>query len=431
MVPPPQRSIRNIPVSGARRRREPEMTPVRDADADDIETSMDQERPPMIRRRAPRQPRRMFLIIAGVVVVVCALAGLLLSTLFAGATVTIVPKEEQVAPPSSLTAKANGGGNELTYETMTVTRSASTTVAASGTKQVSRSASGSMVISNAASTEPQRLIANTRFEAPDGKIYRIHDSVVVPGGTKGPGGDITPGTVTATVYADSPGAEYNRGATRFTIPGFKSDPRYDKFYADAQAIEGGFVGQEPAVASADLAKASDALKQGLSQVAQSSLTSQVPANYIVVPGSLQVSFSDVSQTAAGEGSAIIAQTATMVAAIIDTGRLASAIAQASVQGYNGEPVQFKDPSQLVLAAATTTKSGADMPITLGGSPTLIWQFDPAAVKTALLGKPKADFQKVIESFGSSIARAEAKVRPFWQSTFPADAGKITVTTAEK
>ncbi len=428
MVPPERRSIRNIPVSPSRRRPEADVAPAQEID-DDIETSMPQERPTLIRRRSRGGGnRRMFIIIAAAVVVVCALAGLLLSTLFAGATVTVYPKEGTVTPPSSLVAKLHPAAGELGYNTMTVTRSATTTVNASGTKQVSRSASGPITIYNAAGTDVQRLIANTRFEAPDGKIYRIHDSVVVPGGIKAADGTITPGSATATVYADSPGEEYNRTETRFTIPGFKTDPRYDKFYAQATAISGGFVGAEPSVAAADLAKGSDALKQGLSQAAQSSLTSQLPANYVVVPGSLQLSFSDITQSAAGGDHATIAQTATMTGAIVEIGDLATAIARASVSGYNGEAVAFADVSQLTLAAATTTKPGADIPVTLGGNPTLVWQYDQAALKTALVGKKKDTFQGVVESFAPAITRAEAKVRPFWQGSFPADPDKITLVS---
>lgn len=426
MVPPERRSIRNIPVSPSRRRHETGAAPAQDMD-DEIDTPMPQERPAMIRRH-PRGNRRLFVIIAAAVVVVCALAGLLLSTLFAGATVTVYPKQEPVTPPATLTAKLHPAGGELGYETMTVTRSASTTVTASGTKQVSRSASGVITIYNAAGTDVQRLIANTRFEAPDGKIYRIHDSVVVPGGTKAADGTITPGSATATVYADSPGEAYNRGETRFTIPGFKSDPRYDKFYAQASAISGGYVGPEPSVASADLARGTDTLKQGLSQAAQSSLTSQIPADYVVIPGSLQLTFSNTSQTPAGANNATLAQSATMTGAIVKVDALAAAVARASVSAYNGEPVAFADVSQLTLAAATTTKPGADITITLGGSPTLVWQYDQAGLKAALVGKKKDTFQAIVESFAPAISRAEAKVRPFWQGSFPADPDKITVVS---
>ena len=422
MVPPEKKSIRNIPVSAVHRRRaaleqESEEIAMEDAAAMRVRPAM---------RRGGRKGKRLFVISALAVVVVCAIGGLLLSTLFAGATITVYPKQQQVVPPATLLAMSNPTTGELGYQLLTATRSATTTVAASGTKQVSRSASGVITIYNASGTTPQRLIANTRFAAPDGKIYRIHDSITVPGSAKASDGSITPGSATITVYADSPGDSYNRGATQFTIPGFKGDPKYTTMYATADAITGGFVGPEPAVAAADLSKAGDALKQSLSQAAQSALTSEIPAGFIAVPGTLVVTFSDIVQSPADANSAALSQSATMSGAVVSAGDLASAIARSAVDSYKGEAVAFADMSQISIAAATSTKPGENISLAIAGTPTLVWQYDPAALKAALLSKNKTDFQSIIESFAPAIARADAKVRPFWQSAFPGDPNKIDI-----
>src|SRR3989338_4190473 len=119
-------------------------------------------------------------------------------------------------------------------------------------------AGGVVPVSTAYSPASQRLIANTRFEAPDGHIYRIRDSVTVPGMKQG-----VAGTVSATLYADSPGPAYNKsGGVSFTIPGFKNDPRDAKITARSEgALSGGFVGDETVVAPADLAAAKAALQK--------------------------------------------------------------------------------------------------------------------------------------------------------------------------
>ncbi|HVV39200.1 MAG TPA: hypothetical protein VHD31_02640 [Candidatus Paceibacterota bacterium] len=424
MVPHNDRSIRSIPVGSRGRKREPVIELEDDTPVDPMD--MREQRPMM--RRAPRRNRRWFIIIAVVVVILCAIGGLLLSTLFAGATVTVYPRQEKITPPSTLTAKLHPGAGELGYQVMTINRSATTTVQASGTKQVSRSASGPITIYNGAGTDAQRLIANTRFEAPDGKIYRIHESVSVPGGTKAADGTITPGSVTAMVYADSPGDSYNRAETRFTIPGFKGDPKYTTVYAQASAISGGFVGTEPSVAAADLSKASDTLKQGLTQAAQSALSSQIPNGYMAIPGTLQVTFSDLAQSPGSGNTANISQSATMSGSIVETNALASALARATITGYNNEAVTFTNVSDISIASATTTQPGADVPLQISGAPTLVWQFDPGAVKAALVGKSKSTFQSIIESFAPAIKRAEAKVRPFWEGNFPSNPDKIEVIT---
>ncbi|TSC68406.1 MAG: hypothetical protein G01um101456_665, partial [Parcubacteria group bacterium Gr01-1014_56] len=228
----------------------------------------------------------------------------------------------------------------------------------------------------------------------------------------------------------SPGATYNRGETRFTIPGFKGDPRYDTFYVQGASISGGFIGSEPAVAPSDLAQATDLIKQGLSQAAQSSLASQVPPGFIAVPGSLQVTFGTLSQTPGQGNTAILAQTANMSGVIVKVSSLAISVAKETVQNYKGEDVAFEDIAAVSVATATSTKQGDTITLMLSGTPTLVWQYDPATLKAALVGKKKATFQSIVESFAPAISRAEAKVRPFWESSFPSNPDKINVVTGE-
>jgi hypothetical protein len=383
------------------------------------------ERPRLRRRKSGRSGTFWFIAVG--VVAVCVIGGLLLSTLFAGAVITIYPRTQSVTAPVTLSAQINAPVGTLPYALLTVVRYATTTVTASGSKQVSRQASGTITIYNAAGTASQRLIANTRFAAPDGKIYRIHDSVTVPGGSKNADGTIAPGTINATVYADSAGADYNRGETRFTIPGFKDDPRYAQFYAIAHSISNGFVGQEPAIAPADLSKAQAAMQQALDGAVRSALASQIPEGFLPIPGTLKISYSSMTQTPSDATTASVSQSATALEGIVKASSLAAAVAkEGKVDGYKGEAVEFADASQVSMVATSTTVANT-INITLTGIPTLVWQYDAGALKQALLGKPKSTFQSIVESFGPAIAKAEAKVRPFWQSSFPSDPNKITLT----
>jgi len=412
MAPRNDRSIRNIPVPANHRRSAP---------------THDREEAYITPRR--RRSRRWLWITLGVVTV-SVLGGLLLSTVFAGANVVVYPRTASIETPVSLTAQPNAQSG-LGYITMTISRSSTTTVPASGTQKVSRAASGIITIYNSYGVSSQRLITNTRFEAQDGKIYRVHDPVVVPGATKKADGTLNPGTISVSVFADSPGAEYNRSATRFTIPGFKGDPRYNAFYAETQAISGGFVGTEPAVAGADLARAHTELEQSLRAALESGISSQLPEGFVLIGSTLSLTFSDISQSAGAGNTATLAQTATGITAILRLTDLAAAVAQKQIDSYNGEAVGFADPSTLSIAAASTTKPVGPLDLVLSGSPTLEWQFDPAAVKAALVGKPKSSLEGIIESFKPAIASAEAKASPFWQGNFPGDAEKISVTIGQR
>lgn len=379
-----------------------------------------------------RKPKRFWIIVAGVVAV-CAVSGLLLSTVFAGATITVYPRTETVSLPATLLAQPNAPVGVLSYQTVSVTRSASVSVPASGTKKVSRPASGTITISNSYSSASQRLIANTRFEAADGKIYRIRASVTVPGAT-GSGSAQKPGTVSATVYADSPGESYNKPAGEaFTIPGFKGDPRYGKFSGKSEgAISGGFVGDEPAIADSDLAAAKTSLQQKLDADVRAAATAEIPDGSIAVPGTLEVAFMGITQTASSDKTANLSQSATATGIILRQGGLASAIAKAEVGQYQGEAVLFGDASAMDIALEPGSKrqDGA-VTLALKGQATLVWQFDKNEIVAALVGKSKDEFQNVIKDFQPAVAKAEASIRPFWQGKFPSDVTKITIKVSSE
>ncbi len=414
-----ERSIRNIPVHRQ----------TRPADAPEHshrELSIDG--PAELPRRRRSHKGRLW-IIAAIVLAVCGVGGLLLSTLFAGAAITIYPRTETTGVPATLQAQPNAPLGVLPYKLITVSRSSSVTVPAQGTQRVSRSASGVITIANTFSPSSQRLIANTRFETADGKIYRIRESVTVPGAS-GNGSSAKPGLVNVTVYANSPGPEYNKDAgTTFTIPGFKGDPRYETFSAkSADPISGGYVGDEPAIAAADSENAKKTLKEKLDADVRNAAAGEIPEGYVAIPGTLEIAFSTMSQTPGADKTATITQSATASGIVVRQADLASAVAQNQVAGYQGEAVLFGGSSSLDVSLATTTKrADGTITIALKGQAQLIWQFDKNALVSALAGKGKSEFETIIKSFQPAVAKADASVRPFWRGTFPSSLEKITIT----
>jgi cytoskeletal protein RodZ len=426
MTPPGERSIRNISVGHRRHAKAAPETLV--------EKELPQDGPPSLpHRRRSRRPKR-FWMLALVVIVVCALLGLLFSTVFAGATVTVQPLMAQVAVPASIEAAPNAPVGTLSYQTVTVTRSADVSVPAQGTQRVSRPASGVISISNTYSTASERLIANTRFKTADGKIYKIRESVTIPGAT-GTGASLKAGTLSVTVYAESPGPEYNKnGSVSLTVAAFveNNNPRASKVVATAAAgFAGGFVGDEPSVAPAALSEAKTSLQQKVDADVRSAAAAEIPEGYVAIPGTLEVVFSDLIQTAEENKTAKLTQNATATGVIVRQNDLASAIARKGVEGYQGEAVAFADASTLQVEIASTSKrSDGTIALSLGGSATLVWQFDPNALASALMNKNKSEFDATIAAFRPAVKSADATIRPFWQGKFPSDASKIKIKLAD-
>lgn len=411
---PHDRSIRNIPVSSGSHRRSP-------------------ERSGGVHVPHRKKASRAVLWIGLGLVAVCAVAGLLLATLFEGATVTIVPKMQQITPPSNLTALPNASTGALSYQTVALANSATTTATASGTEHISKPASGVIVISNSFSSATQQLVTKTRFEATDGKIYRIQTGVTIPGSKKATDGSTIPGTVTALIYADVPGPTYNHaGQMSFTIPGFKSDPRYTKITAKSQGdITGGFVGEQPAISKTDLETAQATLKKTLDASLKDTVTAQVPDGFLPIQGSLQVTYSDIRTTQVDSKTVQLTQSANASMAMVQETNLASMLAKLLVQGYAGEPVGFTSPNPLVLQLATSSASKTGpLTLLLQGTPTLVWRFDQAGLKDKLLGTGKTGFQAIIDAYAPAVDKAQASIRPFWKGTFPTDPQKLDIVVQE-
>ncbi|MBI4119583.1 MAG: hypothetical protein HY456_01915 [Parcubacteria group bacterium] len=157
--------------------------------------------------------------------------------------------------------------------------------AASGKKFVERKAKGIIRIFNAYSSEPQPLVVSTRFETPDGKIFRLDKGVTVPG-AKIADGKIVPSNISATVTADKAGAEYNIGPVeRFSIPGFKGSPKFDGFYGSSDAaMDGGFVGQQAYPTEADIAAGKETVSRTLADTLRAVVSQQLPQDYVFIDG---------------------------------------------------------------------------------------------------------------------------------------------------
>lgn len=424
VVPPHHdRSIRNIPV--AKRRHELQDEP----------SDMDNDLPP------PRQPRRNrrggggwggFLLWAIAVVIACVLLGMLIATLFSGASVKVYPRRASVQTPATVAAALDAPVGTLPYKLVTVTGNSSRTVAATGSKTVNTPAQGTITISNLYAQTPQKLVTNTRFQGTNGKIYRIHQAVTIPGATKNVDGTLKAGTVTATVYADQPGPDYNSGSMNFTIPGFKGSPQYSKITATTDQISGGASGNQPAVSDNDLSKAQSDMKQEIAGKLPAAVAGQVPDGYIAIPGTLAISYGNPLSTDAGNNQATVTENATATEAMVRSADLASAIATAQVQGYKGEAVDFGDPSAVQLSVSPDTPysaTGTSFSVAVNGQQlSLVWQYDPNAIEQALAGKNRSQFDDIIKGFAPAVAKATASLRPFWETSFPAKPEDIKIST---
>lgn len=373
-----------------------------------------------------------WIIGAGIV----AILGFVLLNFFSGATVTILPKHDVIPLDQKFLALKSGAAGGLPYAVMIETASSSLEVAATGEKTVTTKSSGKIIVYNAQAI-PQRLIKNTRFQSSSGKIYRINESINVPKATV-KGGVAAPGFLEVTVYADEAGPEYNSDPTDFTLPGLKDSPIFKKIYARSHgALSGGASGVVKTVSDQDLRQASEDLRVTLETKLRAKARGDLAPSQIVYDQGIAVSFGGVAllnKPASSDRKAIVNAEGTISLVTFKRVELIQAIVKALVPTYKGEEVDIKnleslqfgmDP-QMVGALVASDK----LDFTLKGTPELAWAVNNDAVKKALLGVSKDNFNEILSQY-PSILRAKATIRPMWKHTFPQDPNRISVVLVDK
>lgn len=417
IIPPSGRSIRKVaPIKRTARR--PQAS----------QQEQTQEMEPVQNQRI-KSGRRASRFGFWVVALLCvAVLGFVFSIFFSGAKIVVTPKQRTVLVSAEFTAIKTPGVNELGYETMTISREGSTVVSASGEEIVTEKASGKIVVYNDYSSANQRLIKNTRFETPEGLVYRINESVVVPG-QKSDGSSKIPGSIEVTVYADEAGEKYNGGLTDFTIPGFKGDPRFDDFYARSKTeMTGGFNGPRKVVSVGDKQQAKEKIESGLREQLFNEAFSQKPEGYELYEDGLFIVFEDLPYV--DQGSSVeVREMATLYGVLFAKDVFAHFVAKETLAGFDNESVRLLDANSIDLKAINKEDAQPwkddSFTFTLSGNAHIVWLFDQNQLKDDLVGKAKGAFQTILTGY-PSIDEAQIVLRPFWRQTFPEKADDIKV-----
>ena len=371
--------------------------------------------------------RVLFSVVLFVVVVGGAL---LLSALLGKTVLTVFPQHREPNINSEFTAYPDKRQDALTYEVMTLDATSESQVKASGQVDVETQATGKIeIIKTTPGTE--RVIKNTRFRAPDGKIFRIKESVVIPGSVNN-----VPGTIQAEVFADQAGEEYNLPiGTRFNVPGFEESglgDLYNAIYAENKsAFIGGFKGPQFQIDETELGTARQALQVKLRDDLLARVEQEKPNGFLTFPGAVAITYNQLPAIEYGDDLVTIKEQAVLQIPIFKASDLGTYLAKEAVATYSGGSVRIDDPKALTFeyqAASTSASVIANEPsltFFLKGKPKLIWEYDAEKLKKDLAGLPKTSLSSAIAG-NQSIESAKVSITPFWKRSFPDDATKIVI-----
>jgi len=378
--------------------------------------------------------KRKRVIIASIIGAVIIGTGFLVNVFLGGAEVTVYPKFQDISVQANFTAHIEPKSGELGYELLTLEASGERQVQANGKQTVSERAQGKIFVYNTRSTQPQRLIKNTRFETQDGLIFRIQESIEIPGVTRDARGNDVPGSVVADVFADGTGEQYNVPPQRFTVPGLRGTDQYDSVYAESTtSFTGGFEGEKYIIDEQDLDTAKQSLHLELRDKLLARLTDERPAGFNIFEGSVAFLYESLPSTEYGESLVTIKEKAILKVPMFKESEFAEFLAQATIPSYTNDPVVITDPYQIkfMYTGATTSRSDiatlSSFEFMLNGTGQIVWAFDEERLKNELLSLPKDGAMGVFSTY-PSISHAQAEVRPFWSTQFPNNPRDIEIIT---
>jgi len=326
--------------------------------------------------------------------------------------------------------KSGNSEENLLYSVVKFSKDKSLSVPVTGEAEVSRKASGTIVVYNNFSTESQRLIENTRFESPNGLIYRIKDAIVIPG-QRTVSGVIQPGSIEVMVYADEGGERYNIGLVDFTVPGLANTSRSASIYARSKTpMTGGFVGMEKSMSEEERVRTRISLEASLREELAVETGAQVPEDFVLFPELSSVTFEELPQTESDvPGNINVNLRGHFSGIIFKAVDFSTYLSRDKINLSPSESVLFEDLESLDVSFGEISSPDLllveEIDFTVSGDATAVWQTDESQLMSDILGRKKSDIPEILSSY-PTIVSAEATISPFWKTSYPSDAKDVTI-----
>lgn len=330
-----------------------------------------------------------------------------------------------VASKAVARVQANGALT-LPGELLSQTRNTTQFFPATGKATVSQKATARLTIHNAYSSEQQSLVATTRFETPDGKIFRLDSGVTVPG-AKIQDGKILSSSIEVSVTADKPGEGYNIGpVSKLTIPGFKGTPKFDGFYGEMKdKATGGVVGERAVPTDADIATAREKVTEMLSGSLRSNLLANRPDDLKILDGASSFTLPrfTASKVADEKGQFSVFAEGQFRAMAFREGDLRKALLSRSANGRTD--LDFRS-LELTFRDVKVDLAKGEVAFTAEAKGVIAPRFNEGEFRDTLAGRDLGSARSYILSL-PDLKEAQIDLWPFWVGTVPRNADRIKVT----
>lgn len=375
--------------------------------------------------KLPRFKLKLKIILSFVLLAFLIFGGIIILNKFSSIVVEITPRQEFIDIDAVFSASVEPQKDELPLEVMQLKRQEEGTAPSTGIKQVSRKASGRVVLYNAYTSQPQNLVAGTRLQTPDGKIYRLEKSITIPG-AKIEGGKITASEIEVTVYADKPGAEYNIGLTDFIIPGFKDPTKRERIYGRSKTeMTGGFIGDSPVATENDINNLDSSLKSKIQDYLLKNAINPKAEDFLLYNNAKQIIFDkDVNIPKVGEevNQIYIKEGATLLGFLLKRNSINQALAEKYFDRETAQQIEVINADDLDFELEKFTATS--IVFNLKGKAHFVWKVNENNLKADLIKESKNP--NIVFPKYSMIEKAKIVFKPGWWHHIPKDPSKIVI-----
>ena len=364
------------------------------------------------------------LIISFLILILLGAFGYVALNRVSTAAINISPYKETLTIDSRLRARANAAADGLPFEIAQLSAEESGLVTATGISSGGQKASGKITVYNNYGSAPQKLIANTRFQTSDGKVYRIKGAISVPG----------MGVLEATVYADQAGEEYNIGPSDFTLPGLKGGPRFEKVFAKSKTtMSGGASGNARVVKKEDIDSIRTAVNEKLKNRLTETLSKQKPEGYVLFSGAVKIEYTenpDNPKVGDSAGRSMAFKTkGSAIGYLFKKDALAKALADDNSgnlkKAPKNEPVAVDNVESLDFSLISADSNNKEITVRLKGNADFVWTVDTAKLLEEIINYKGEDYTSVFQNY-PAIEKAAIVQSPKWWPRFPKDKSKIKI-----
>lgn len=299
-----------------------------------------------------------------------------------------------------------------------------------GERDVSEKAKGKITVYNQYSSSPQTLVKTTRFRATNGKIFRLTNTVTIPGAVIDEG-KIIASSKEVDVEADEAGDTYNIGPSDFNIPGFEGTPKYTAFYGKStNPMTGGAKGKMKVATQDDISGAINIVTLELKEKVSQEFQGLIPGELKLLSDSqlLEVveSSSNIKANQPGEKFVVTVKVKAAGIAFKEQDALylmeksaSNEISQDKTLLFSTIKIEYKT-SKLDLKQSTAS---LDCNVTADS----VYSFDEKKIRSDLIGKTEAEVKLYLSSL-ANIETAKVIFWPFWVRRVPNSINKIKVLT---